>query len=636
MDMHKLSRRLEKFQYVSFDIFDTLIKRMVAKDEDVFDIVEQLYNQQSKGKLTSFSSMRQDAQAAAQSAISSGEVTLDDIYAYFPNNINMSMKDTLRQLELQTELSVCYPNPDFEDIFKECLHKGKTVIATSDMYLPKTVLREILNRNGYTRIDEIFVSGETKLNKHSGKIYSYICERLCIEPNRLLHIGDSLKSDYLRPKSLGIHSFHYSPTEPIQKSRSADAESLSFSVLQGFIRATCMNSKSYYYRFGYQCIGVLLYGFTRWLLENLQTQQIPQVYFLSREGQLFKRAFDILNTNAQIKSRYLYVSRKSTLLPSVVHTPDIDDIDHLKNVLFTNKFVTYGELLSTLGFEEKDASDIYEQTAVSATDIMEHPTCDAFYERIRDWVIVHAEDQSNCLNKYLIQNHFQGQLAVVDIGWKASMQKALVNLMDAHGFSHEITGYYLGLSKESSKFGNIRAHGYLFEPGHLQINEDKTGAFRGLFETFFMAMHGTTLGYVKKEDTIEQRLAPMEYSEEDIDIIREMQNGALDFIQNLFHNPIISKIPFSPSTAFENLSQMMLHPTRACLRKFRNLHFYDHGYISPILPPISFMELIRDRKRSLKAFLDSPWRIGFLRSILHLNLNYYRLYLYLKSHMASR
>ena len=54
-----------KYDYISFDIFDTLIVRNVLKPEEVFLIVESKYNSLNKKKISDFKTNRLLAQRKA-------------------------------------------------------------------------------------------------------------------------------------------------------------------------------------------------------------------------------------------------------------------------------------------------------------------------------------------------------------------------------------------------------------------------------------------------------------------------------------------------------------------------------------------------------------------------------------------
>ena len=66
---------------------------------------------------------------------------------------------------------------------------------------------------------------------------------------------------------------------------------------------------------GYEVLGPMLWGFTHWQHEELESMHIEKVFFLSREGALLQRAYQTLFPNSNVKQTYLYVSRQALQVP---------------------------------------------------------------------------------------------------------------------------------------------------------------------------------------------------------------------------------------------------------------------------------------------------------------------------------
>lgn len=77
------------------------------------------------------------------------------------------------------------------------------VIFTSDMYLESDVIRKILEKNGYTEEDKIYLSSEVKVSKSKGKLFDYIIKDIDLKPEEIIHIGDNYCSDYQQAKKEG-------------------------------------------------------------------------------------------------------------------------------------------------------------------------------------------------------------------------------------------------------------------------------------------------------------------------------------------------------------------------------------------------------------------------------------------------
>ena len=71
---------IDRYDVVSFDIFDTLIKRNLKCPEDIFDLVEQHYNLKHSHPIENFKSNRIIAEQIARKSCLKEEVTLKEIY----------------------------------------------------------------------------------------------------------------------------------------------------------------------------------------------------------------------------------------------------------------------------------------------------------------------------------------------------------------------------------------------------------------------------------------------------------------------------------------------------------------------------------------------------------------------------
>ena len=92
----EIIRAIGDCRYVSFDIFDTLIKRNCANPTDIFTITEKRFNRQNGDKITGFKKARIEAERYARTLEETGEIGFDAIY----DNLNFPHKDKLKQLEL--------------------------------------------------------------------------------------------------------------------------------------------------------------------------------------------------------------------------------------------------------------------------------------------------------------------------------------------------------------------------------------------------------------------------------------------------------------------------------------------------------------------------------------------------------
>ena len=75
------------------------------------------------------------------------------------------------------------------------------------MYLKTDTVRLILTKCGYDITDiPVYVSSEYALTKRTGKLFKKVLEIEGVKANEVLHIGDNLRSDWFRPKLIGMKS----------------------------------------------------------------------------------------------------------------------------------------------------------------------------------------------------------------------------------------------------------------------------------------------------------------------------------------------------------------------------------------------------------------------------------------------
>ena len=155
----------KKFEYISFDVFDTLLFRNVGDYKDIFYFIEEKYNQQFSDKISNFRTARIIAEQQARNESQKEDITFDDIY----NKLNYSdhIKNTLKKIELQSEFESVFPNIVMVDFLLNCKRNGKKIIITTDMYLPNDVIYKMLKKCGIRKeyINNIFISGEIGLSK---------------------------------------------------------------------------------------------------------------------------------------------------------------------------------------------------------------------------------------------------------------------------------------------------------------------------------------------------------------------------------------------------------------------------------------------------------------------------------------
>ena len=154
----ELESRLDYFSQFSFDIFDTLVFRNVEdhseRELDISKLSSKYLND------LGISCHYKDYMALRDIEFQKSKlITLDEI-DYFQSLHNIlsqldiqvdkieCIANALWKIEEEYEASVAYANPEAEIILPIIKNHGKNIIAISDMYLPSSSIKIILEKVG--------------------------------------------------------------------------------------------------------------------------------------------------------------------------------------------------------------------------------------------------------------------------------------------------------------------------------------------------------------------------------------------------------------------------------------------------------------------------------------------------------
>jgi len=316
----------ENIKVVSFDIFETLVFRKIAKPIDIFkNVGKNSFVKQIFSDSKAFSNYRIAAEKNARAnKKNSQDVTLEEIYSYLP--INKEIQKIILEIEIDEEVKQIYVNKQIDKFIALAKKYKKRVFLISDMYLLKKHIQKIVIDKLKSRdlIDEIYISCEERVTKYTSNLYIKIKEKEKFEFNEQLHIGDNIRSDIMIAKSLGINTLHYNLSK-----QSLEALELDYKYMNNFlpknnnlrILSALQNpfsdeEQKFYFNLGATIYGPLIFEFVSWLNNVCIRNKIKQIAFLMREGRIFKIFFDKVN-NQKIDTKLVYASRASTYISSL-------------------------------------------------------------------------------------------------------------------------------------------------------------------------------------------------------------------------------------------------------------------------------------------------------------------------------
>lgn len=631
----EIIKEITKADIVSFDIFDTLVKRDVARPHDVLEIAAKIVSEKEKKDIFDFKKFRVEAEQNCRLSLTNREeIYLDDIYKYIIENFGFSkeLATELKNAEIQTEIDLCIPNFDMREVYQKCIEYGKKILLVSDMYLPRTVIETILDKCSYHGYTALYVSSEIGKTKSIGDLYKYVKDKESISNQVWVHIGDSLKGDMISPRKQGIKAIKIPRYQANTLYIHPNSNSFDYSQLWAFINNHSKYRTDHIERIGYEIYGPILYFFVQWIMEQT-TENLPLLFF-ARDGYVLNKAYSAMSKRKN--AIYFLGSRRSLIVPSLFENNSIERISELLQSSASR--ITYSDVLKKIGLDiETVKSAKLDLESFNFEEILDRNTLTNnqefidFYNKIRPLICYNAEQEFISFKKYCKSIGIQaGQnLQVVDIGWRCTMQNCLQSLFpDIH-----IKGYYIGVRENAIIKNRNDALGYFLNGEDDFEKRCMLAAMTALIEIFFSAPHGTAIRYYGNGE-VELKDEYNNIHENDRRFANRLQKGALDFVKDFDGSTLSSWIHLGPEDVFNGLKQMGYHPRKQELKNYSS-YLFDTGVgYSFTAVPSKLTNYIANPSSLALDFSRSNWKIGFLKNLLGIPLNYEKVFklIYRKKH----
>lgn len=527
-ELHR--QRIDESEVVSFDVFDTLLLRHHYFPSDVF---------RELGFRSRFLPSRVKRILAEKIARwkhrHQEDVTLAQIYRYLGCNDGE---------EVAAELQSNYRNPEVAALFTYAKSRGKRVVAISDMYLPTTVIHNILANAGYSGLDAIYVSSELLMTKASGSIFKHVARDLGVPPEAIVHVGDNAWSDKTQAEQAGLKSIFL----PMKRSRFESRLPLHrelfnllksrkkplYSLILGLNRDRFSHepsSISYWYVLGYSVLGPIANAFVEWIAKTAVEKKATKTIFLARDGCLPHQIYRLRFPDRE--STYAHASRRFFLIPSLASCSDEELLDGLCGGLPNTPAREYW---TRLGLEDDAVDALFlehfsdDEKIVSLTD---HSRLRTFFRAAIPLLRRHAEAEKLMLDNYLKQIGLLNSEAsplLVDIGWRASSQRYLETAFPS---LKAVPGAYFGLSRDAYRNGLMSA--FFFDYGAPAAARNLAMHCVELLELMFSAPEESVRRLTQNEDgALTPVLEPSSPEEhERARIIAELHRAAMEFTRDL-------------------------------------------------------------------------------------------------------
>lgn len=592
---------------ISFDIFDTLVQRRIGPPEQIKNLAARIASDTISESGLSVPAdelvrMRRDAEAPLRRISLAGgndhECRFEQIASDMAAEIVRRHGDSpsaegfeaaILDSEARAEDLVLIAMPGMVELVAELQAVGFRLLAISDMYLSAEFLAARLAGLGY-RIDAaaIYVSGDVGLGKYSGRLFRHVAMKERIDLRHMIHVGDNPHSDRGVPLSLGIRAIlldlpvHRRQSELRQARRWLAERNVYWRGAQLFAEIPASTEDDFFTCYGHDVLGPIFSVFVARLGELMHERRIDRVFFLAREGDLFQRIHAQFEGRCRasanaLPNRYLYVSRKAVALPAAHRGLAAERL-----VLYSTQASRRGlaGLADALGIPLADLARASPSPGWDPLDgksgllrpdwAQELADSDAFQELL----CAAAAPPRADLRRYLEQEGFFGsgqRVALVDIGWSGSIQRALKDAFGDDVDWPEVHGFYLSFNDHLGHgLGQDEATGILFDRRRFHPRHDTLSHFEELFENGARAPHPSTVGYAKQADGKVMPLFRAEDTQDRTaerafnDISQRLRGGVLDFAKEfadrypLYGYPAADLVPYVAELA----RRAVFFPTR--------------------------------------------------------------------------
>lgn len=610
MDTEKIQRKIDEHEIVFFDVFGTLIKRTVPEGKNVFRLVENLYDKNFSAK-SDFSNKRIEAEKTAREKCTYREVNLDEIYEFL--DTDTATAGILKKMELDAEAAVCIANEPLYRVFQYCLQEHKPIYIVSDMYLSSEQIENILQINGYHGYKRVYSSCDVRLTKwENGDLYKKIIQDEKLDREKILHIGNDQNADYKKAKKQGIDAFLIPEEKIFGRYYQRSNKNFTYQCMELFIGNKMLGQDNLAYELGFEVFGPILYGFTRWLLQQCEQLNLKKLFFFSRDGYLLKNSFDLMQTD--IATTYFYISRKAVITPILQFDSSFQDIlKHYKswNKTFSWKYVfarfnipdnLYEPILKKLGIDS--------QTEITLNDLLRSEEAKNVFAQLMPFLRINSRDQLLFLKRYMNEENFSGTLGIIDMGAGCSIEFALNELLKQTDIS--VTPYYLYVhaALENTDYRKKYLDSGL---GNPRFNAMLRFCYMFL-EIILAAPHGTVSGYTENDSRIKPVLENNEYeipfkSTTEAQYIEILQKGALDFVQQ-FQQRLGKYMDFKEADALTGFKKFGITPLPEDIRLWGNFQILLDGYTNLINSP-THSSYLWHPLIFFKDMLNNVWPSGF-------------------------
>ena len=635
---------------VSFDVFDTLLIRRIHDPDllkqPVAQFIARLANRQ--GTPINWEDVQACRDKHEQAMRHETSKQFIDHEAHYPTFMLQVIQELFAadanaiyeqvwEYELKLENAMLVPRTGLKQWLQALSQQGKRILAISDMYLSAAQITQLLEHAGLMEyIDEVISSADSFLCKASGEAYKMLAEKFTLDPARWMHVGDHPISDGHRAQQAGLHALVLQDTE--ERRRKAIARHYHhYGLYRYFWRGRTLQqfmapledenqACSGMYQAGYNFFGPLMGVFIQSIAEHCKKHNISKIFFLSREGWMFKQIWEkvtpALYPAADLPEiEYLYVSRMALAGASCAYDGLTQANADIVFLPIGNK--DFRDVCRVFGLDIEPLNSHLSRFELSATTLLSPNYPDfngndrkAFRALLKDAefqaeIKRQTRPRNDALQAYLNDSGFYAHddVALVDSGWLGTIQRYLYSAIAHRNDQPNCHGLLFGATRGIPFDSRDKSHikGMIYDPLGGDLPGSAILYAQDLFEEACRAPHPTLNAYVplpegKYELLFREMSDAIGLAEQAQDeYYAELQRGILDAADRYGPASAIMMLEAKEYRPWLNylLVTKLAFPTRQEVLDIRYKHHLDdfHGDSSP-----------EQKKWRLELF-KNPWQL---------------------------
>ncbi|ALS99243.1 rhamnan synthesis F family protein [Lacimicrobium alkaliphilum] len=208
----QLFREISNFEVVSFDLFDTLLRRRYTEpDYAKYRLGRYLSEQGLVSSPQAFVTLRNEAELDLRKANNfKGDINIEMVYQRLAELLELDDEQAngLMALEFDYDLEQIQPKDEMVNVANQLAARGRQIWIITDTYYTTAQIELMIRKVGLPVPRKLLVSSHTGLRKDTGQVWEWVRDYLQQAQLSHIHIGDNVRADAQLCGDYGLSNMH--------------------------------------------------------------------------------------------------------------------------------------------------------------------------------------------------------------------------------------------------------------------------------------------------------------------------------------------------------------------------------------------------------------------------------------------